>query len=34
MSEEELNQQLIENWQYLSSNEKELLKKLGVKPKE
>jgi hypothetical protein len=34
MSEEELNNKLINNWDYLNSNQKELLKKLGIFPKE
>ena len=33
MSEEELNKSLLENWEFLSSKEKELLKGMGIEPK-
>ena len=32
MSEDELDKKLINNWDYLSSNEKNLLLKLGISP--
>lgn len=32
MTDEELDKNLIENWDYLSEKEKELLTKLGVSP--
>ncbi len=32
MSEKEIDEGLIENWEYLNENQRKLLSKLGVKP--